>query len=196
MTYLDEHPDAAALGCRMIDGSGNFLPESKRGFPTPRVALFKSIGFDITFSKFEVLQWLLLRAFVRMDIHEVDVLTGAFMLLRKTILDEIGLLDEGFFMYGEDIDISYRIRRAGHKVIYYPHTTIIHFKGESTQKLSSTYVRRFTGRCRCLLKSIIQVSKVFFFDYFSSLASCCEELLLSWVDTCDDLDLLCSNGHS
>ncbi len=76
-------------------------------------------------------------------IHEVEVLSGAFMLIRKSVLDKIGLLDETFFMYGEDIDLSYRIILAGYKNYYYPYTTIIHYKGESTKKGSINYVKMF-----------------------------------------------------
>src|SRR5210317_908242 len=77
------------------------------------------------------------------EIHEVDVLAGAFMLLRKTAIEEVGLLDETFFMYGEDIDLSYRIQLGGYKNYYYPETTIIHYKGESTKKGSLNYVKVF-----------------------------------------------------
>jgi GT2 family glycosyltransferase len=145
VTYLDLHPEAGALGCRMIDGSGHFLPESKRGFPSPRVALFKSLGLSALFPASRYFNEYYLGHLPEFEINEVDVLTGAFMLLRRDVLDKSGLLDEDFFMYGEDIDLSYRIKQVGYSLLYYPETTIIHFKGESTQKDSVAYIRRFYG---------------------------------------------------
>lgn len=145
VSYMDAHPGAGALGCRMIDGSGHYLPESKRGFPSPRVALFKSLGISLLFPRSAYFNEYYLGDLDEMEIHAVDVLTGAFMLLRRKALDRCGLLDEDFFMYGEDIDLSYRIKKSGFEVIYFPLTTIIHFKGESTRKQTVTYIKRFYG---------------------------------------------------
>lgn len=134
VSYMDFHPEAGALGVKMIDGKGNFLPESKRGLPTPWVAFYKIFGISGIFPKSKVFGRYHLSFLDKNKIQEVDVLCGAFMLLRKTVLNQTGLLDETFFMYGEDIDLSYRVQQAGYKVIYYPETTIIHYKGESTKK--------------------------------------------------------------
>ena len=138
--FLDEHPDGGGLGVYMLDGQGQFLPESKRGLPTPWVAFYKIFG----------LAWLLPRSrtFGRYHLgylskdqtHEVDVLSGAFMLIRRKALDKVGLLDEDYFMYGEDIDLSYRLTQGGWKNYYYPGTRIIHYKGESTRRTSINYV--------------------------------------------------------
>jgi O-antigen biosynthesis protein len=138
--YMDATPTAGALGVKMIDGKGHFLPESKRGLPTPQVAFYKMFGFASLFPKSKRFGRYHLGFLNKDEIHEVDVLAGAFMLLRKKTLDEIGLLDEDYFMYGEDIDLSYRITKAGYKNYYFPHTTIIHYKGESTKKASVNYV--------------------------------------------------------
>jgi GT2 family glycosyltransferase len=138
--FMDAHPDAGGLGVNMIDGKGNFLPESKRGLPTPDVAFYKVFGLSKLFPKSKVFGKYHLGYLNRDEIHEVDVLSGAFMMLRKTVLDETGLLDEAFFMYGEDIDLSYRITQAGYKNYYFPKTRIIHYKGESTKKGSVNYV--------------------------------------------------------
>jgi len=138
--FMDAHPDAGGLGCKMIDGKGEFLPESKRGLPTPQVAFFKMFGLSKIFPKSKVFGRYHLGFLSNEEVHEVDVLAGAFMLLRKETLDKIGLLDETFFMYGEDIDLSYRITKGGYKNYYFPDTTIIHYKGESTKKTSVNYV--------------------------------------------------------
>lgn len=138
--FMDATPDAGALGVKMIDGKGKFLPESKRGLPTPQVAFYKMFGLSALFPKSKRFGRYHLGFLPKNEVHKVDVLAGAFMLLRKKTLDEIGLLDEDYFMYGEDIDLSYRITKAGYFNYYFPDTTIIHYKGESTKKSSVNYV--------------------------------------------------------
>ncbi len=138
--FMDEHPDAGGLGVKMIDGKGRFLPESKRGLPTPEVAFYKIFGLSKLFPRSKKFGKYHLTYLNKEETHVVDVLSGAFMLLRQECLDKSGLLDETFFMYGEDIDMSYRITLAGYKNYYLPDTTIIHYKGESTKKGSVNYV--------------------------------------------------------
>lgn len=140
LDYMDEHPGAGALGVKMLDGKGKFLPESKRGLPTPAVAFYKIFGLSALFPKSKRFGRYHLGYLAENEINTVDVLPGAFMLIRKSALDKTGLLDEDFFMYGEDIDLSYRITRAGYSNIYFPDTRIIHYKGESTKKSSLNYV--------------------------------------------------------
>ena len=141
--FMDEHKDCGGLGVMMLDGKGNFLPESKRGLPTPSVAFYKVFGLAALFPKSKTFGKYHLGYLDKNKTHEVDVLAGAFMLIRKSVLDKIGLLDETFFMYGEDIDLSYRITLAGYKNYYFPETRIIHYKGESTKKSSVNYVLVF-----------------------------------------------------
>jgi len=141
--FMDEKKDCGALGVMMLDGKGNFLPESKRGLPTPLVAFYKIFGLSFLFPKSKTFGKYHLGFLDKNKIHEVDVLAGAFMLVRKSVLDKIGLLDETFFMYGEDIDLSYRITQAGYKNYYFSETRIIHYKGESTKKSSVNYVLVF-----------------------------------------------------
>ncbi len=141
--FMDNHPNAGALGVKMYDGKGVFLPESKRGLPTPATAFYKMTGLSALFPRSKIFNHYYLGHLDNDETQEIEVLSGAFMLLRKSVLDEIGLLDETFFMYGEDIDLSYRILKAGYKNYYYPHTRIIHYKGESTKKGSLNYVRIF-----------------------------------------------------
>ncbi len=140
ISFMDATPDAGAVGVKMIDGKGKFLPESKRGLPTPLVAFYKMFGFSALFPKSKKFGRYHLGYLDNNETHAVDVLAGAFMMLRKTTLDKTGLLDEDYFMYGEDIDLSYRITKAGYKNYYFPDTTIIHYKGESTKKSSVNYV--------------------------------------------------------
>ena len=143
LAFMDAHPDAGAMGVRLIDGSGKFLPESKRGFPSPWVAFCKTFGLSSIFSRSPVFNKYYLGYLDEHETNEVDVLAGCFMFIRRTALKKAGLLDEAFFMYGEDIDLSYRITKAGFKNYYYPGTSIIHYKGESTKKGSLNYVRTF-----------------------------------------------------
>lgn len=138
--FMDATPDAGGLGVKMIDGKGIFLPESKRGLPTPLVAFFKMSGLSRLFPRSRLFGRYHLGFLDNDKTHPVDVLAGAFMLVRKSVFDRIGLLDETFFMYGEDIDLSYRITQAGYRNYYFPETTIIHYKGESTKKTSVNYV--------------------------------------------------------
>ena len=141
--FMDEHPEAGALGVKMLDGNGGFLPESKRGLPTPGVAFYKVFGLSALFPRSRVFGRYHLGFIDRDQVHEVEVLSGAFMFIRRLALDQVGLLDEDYFMYGEDIDLSYRILRGGFKNYYFPHTRIIHYKGESTKKSSVNYVLMF-----------------------------------------------------
>lgn len=141
--FMDTHEDAGALGVKMFDGQGEFLPESKRGFPSPSTAFYKMSGLSSIFPKSKVFNQYHLGFLDSDEIHEVDVLSGAFMLLRQKTLKQVGLLDEDYFMYGEDIDLSYRIKKSGYKNYYFPHAPIIHFKGESTKKSSLNYVLVF-----------------------------------------------------
>ncbi len=141
--FMDRRPQAGGLGCRMIDGAGIYLPESKRGFPTPWVAFCKSAGLGRLFPHSARFNGYYLGNLSPEESHPVEVLAGAFMLLRRSVLEKTGFLDEAFFMYGEDIDLSYRVVQAGFKNWYCADTTIIHYKGESTKKGSLNYVRVF-----------------------------------------------------
>jgi GT2 family glycosyltransferase len=145
LQYLDTHPDAGALGMRMLDGSGDFLRESKRGFPDPVTALYKLTGLATLFPRSPVFARYHMGHLDPAQVHETDVLAGAFMMVRRAVIERTGGFDEDYFMYGEDIDLSYRIRRAGWKNIYFPLCPILHFKGESTRKGSLNYVRMFYG---------------------------------------------------
>ena len=141
--WMDEHPQGGGLGVRMVDGSGKFLPESKRGIPFPMTSFYKISGLYRLFPHSSSINHYYLGNLSEMENNEVEILSGAYMFMRKKALDEVGLLDEDFFMYGEDIDLSWRILKGGYKNYYLADTRIIHYKGESTKKGSLNYVYVF-----------------------------------------------------
>ena len=140
LEFLDHNVDVGGLGVKMIDGKGEFLPESKRGLPTPWVAFYKIFGLSSIFRKSRKFGRYHLSYLDKNKNHQIEILSGAYMLMRKSALDKVGFLDEKFFMYGEDIDLSYRLIKAGYLNYYYSDTSIIHYKGESTKKSSVNYV--------------------------------------------------------
>lgn len=143
LRFFETHTDAGAIGVKMIDGSGKFLKESKRGFPSAPTSFFKLTGLTAMFPRSAFFARYYLGHLDEHSNHIVDVLSGAFMMIRKDVLDITGGFDERYFMYGEDIDLSYTIQKAGYRNYYYADTTIIHFKGESTRKLSLRYIMLF-----------------------------------------------------
>ncbi|NNF36561.1 MAG: glycosyltransferase family 2 protein, partial [Saprospiraceae bacterium] len=130
-----------ALGVRMVDGRGKYLPESKRSFPTPINALLKLTGLDR--SNLKMGTPYNLNHLNENEENYIDVLCGAFFMVKREVLNIVKGFDDDFFMYGEDIDLSLRIKKAGYKILYYPETSIIHFKGESHGKKDFKYYSRF-----------------------------------------------------
>jgi O-antigen biosynthesis protein len=144
VTYMDTHPDAGALGPRIIDGKGQFAPDSKKSFPSLSVAIFKTTGINKLFSKSPYINKYYAVHIAEHEIAAVDVLSGCCMLVRsKAMTVAGGPFDEDYFMYCEDVDLSYRIQKAGYKNIYFPEVDLIHYKGESTRKMTLSYVRIF-----------------------------------------------------
>ena len=135
--YIKSKHDCGALGVKMIDGSGSFLKESKRGFPGASASFFRLSGLTFLFPKSKIISAYYAGHLSKDESHEIDIIAGAFFMTRKEILDKVGGFDPQFFMYGEDIDLSYRIKLAGYKNYYFSQTSIIHFKGESTKKGNS-----------------------------------------------------------
>ena len=142
INFLEEHSMAGALGVKMLDENNHILKESKRGFPTPLVSFWKLSGITKLFPQSGFFSRYYLGHLDNDSIHEVEVLSGAFMLVKKEVLDKTGGFDERFFMYAEDIDLSYRIIQSGYKNYYFPKTTILHYKGASTTK-DFKYVKLF-----------------------------------------------------
>ncbi|MEZ5055818.1 MAG: glycosyltransferase [Saprospiraceae bacterium] len=143
INFMDQHPEVGGLGVKMVDGSGQFLPESKRGFPSPWVAFCKATGLSGFFKNSKTFNGYHLGYLSNNESYPVDVLSGAYMFMSRKALEKSGYLDETFFMYGEDIDLSYRIKKAGYENYYLAETSIIHYKGESTKKGSLNYVKAF-----------------------------------------------------
>lgn len=170
LAFMDAHPEAGGLGIRMLDGKGNFLPESKRGLPTPAVAFYKIFGLAKLFPRSEKFGQYHLSFLDKNKNHQVDILSGAFMLMRKSALDKVGLLDETFFMYGEDIDLSYRLTQGGYKNYYFAESSIIHYKGESTKKSSVNYVIVFYKAMAIFAKKHFSHGRARAFHFFIYLA--------------------------
>ena len=166
MQFFKTQEKIGALGIHMVDGSGNFLKESKRAFPSPLTSLFKLSGLARLFPRSKIFARYHLGHLPENENHEVDVLAGAFMMMPKKVLDEIGNFDERFFMYGEDVDLSYRIQQAGYKNYYFAESSIIHFKGESTKRGSLNYVRLFYKAMSLFVKKHYSGGKAGFFIFF------------------------------
>lgn len=141
--FIENNKDCGALGVKMIDGKGNFLPESKRALPFPKVAFYKMSGLSSLFPKSKTFGKYHLGFLDENKNHEVEVLSGAFMFFKADLLKKIGGFDKDYFMYGEDIDLSYQVLKQGYKNYYLADTSIIHYKGESTKKGSLNYVKVF-----------------------------------------------------
>lgn len=133
LRFMEEHPKAGGAGVMMHNADGSLAPESRRALPTPWVSCLKMLGFTKRYYMSH-LPW--------DQPSRIEVISGAFCFLRKKALDEVGLLDEDFFMYGEDIDLSYRLMKGGWENWYLPYP-ITHFKGKSTQKSDYRYVHIF-----------------------------------------------------
>lgn len=142
--YMDAHPEAGSIGPKLLDGKGQFAPDGKKSFPSLSVAIFKTTGINKVFSKSPYFNKYYAVHIGDDETAAVDVLSGCCMLVRTSVLPKIGgAFDEDYFMYCEDVDLSYRIQKAGYQNIYFPEATLIHYKGESTRKATLSYVRIF-----------------------------------------------------
>lgn len=144
LDFVGKHTDAGAVGFRMLDGSGKYLPESKRGYPGVWASFCKMTGLTALFPHSRILAGYYAGHLPAEDVNKVQVLSGACMLCKRAALESCGGFDERYFMYAEDIDLSYRIAALGYSLYYYPLVSIIHFKGESTVK-DSRYIKQFYG---------------------------------------------------
>ncbi|WP_407557789.1 glycosyltransferase family 2 protein [Winogradskyella sp. 4-2091] len=153
LKFSNAKQNLGIVGCQLIDGTGNYLPESKRNVPTPKVALKKVLGkVDDYYAN-------------NIDSDKtgkVDILVGAFMWLKKEVYEAVKGFDESYFMYGEDIDLSYKIKKAGYDNYYFGETTVIHFKGESTFK-DAKYAKRFYGAMQIFYKKHFKQNMLFNF---------------------------------
>jgi len=154
LQFASDKEKIGAVGVKFIDGSGHFLPECKRGIPTPKVAFGKLFGFPKS-----AIDTYYATHLNENEIGKIDILTGAFMLLKKTVYQEVNGFDEDYFMYGEDIDLSYKIIKKGYPNYYFGKTKIIHYKGESTTK-DKKYIKRFYGAMEIFYKKHFKVNPV------------------------------------
>jgi len=157
--FMNLNPDAGALGVRMVNGKGGFLSESKRSFPTAATAFFKTFGLSFLFPGSKVLNRYYLPHIESFKTSLTEVISGAFMFIRQETLNKAGLLDEDFFMYGEDIDLSYRLLKTGYNNYYFPDTQITHFKGKSTSKEGFADILHFYKAMRIYVKKRVKERK-------------------------------------
>ena len=170
ISFFKEKNDCGALGVRMIDGSGNFLAESKRSFPSPFISMFKLIGLASLFPRSPFFNKYALGNLKENKIYEIEVLAGAFIMTTKNILQTLNGFDETFFMYGEDIDLSYRIQQLGYKNYYLGTISILHFKGESSRRAGINYVKMFYSAMSVFVKKHYPKWQGFVFSFFIQLA--------------------------
>ncbi|MDR2966330.1 MAG: glycosyltransferase family 2 protein [Methanobacteriaceae archaeon] len=143
LDYIKKNIDVGVIGSKVILSDGTLDKACRRSFPEPKNSFYRLFGLAKLFPNNKKFNQYNLSYLDENGIYEVDSLTGAFMLLRKVAIDQVGLLDEDFFMYGEDIDYCYRIKKAGWKIIYYGNSEIIHYKGSSSKKKKSKLIYEF-----------------------------------------------------
>ena len=142
IAFMDNNADAGACGVYMLRTDGTFAPESRRALPTPFVAFCKMSGLSNLFPKSRTFGRYYMQYLDKEETNPIEIISGAYMMLRHKTIKKTGALDEDFFMYGEDIDLSYRILKSGYRNYYLP-LRILHYKGESTNKSSYRYVHTF-----------------------------------------------------
>jgi len=154
------------VGCKLIDGTGNFLPESKRGIPTPFVAFTKIFGLYKIFPGIKSFGKYYASHIKENETGKIEILVGAFMVMKRDLYQEIGGFDERYFMYGEDIDLSFSALKKGKSNYYFHETTVLHYKGESTVK-DGTYMKRFQQGMDLFYQKNMKSS--LFFSFFMKL---------------------------
>lgn len=161
ISFFESHPDAGAVGVRLMDIQKNFLKESKRGLPTPSASFYKLFGLSALFPRSKIFSKYYKGYLPEKAINPVDVLSGAFMMIRKHVFEKLNGFDDRFFMYGEDIDLSLRILQAGYKNYYLGTISVMHLKGGSTSH-NYKYVKDFYGAMNLFVKKHYR-SKPFLF---------------------------------
>lgn len=163
LAFAERQNDLGIIGVKLIDGTGNFLPESKRGTPTPFVAFTKIAGLYKLFPKSHIFGKYYAQHLAENETGEIEILVGAFMVMKRRLYLEVGGFDENCFMYSDDIDLSYMVLKAGKSNYYFHETSVIHYKGESTIR-DGTYMKRFQEAMDFFYKKHFRTS--FFFDAF------------------------------
>lgn len=160
LAFAKSKTDLGIVGCKLIDGSGNFLPESKRGIPTPWVAFTKIFGLYKLFPKSSFFNKYYAQHLGENQTGKVDILVGAFMVMKRELYNELGGFDENCFMYADDIDLSYRALQNGKSNYYFAETTVIHYKGESTTR-DQKYMKHFQDAMQFFYKKHFRKSFIF-----------------------------------
>lgn len=160
LAFARSKQDLGIVGCKLIDGTGNFLPESKRGVPTPWVAFTKIFGLYKLFPKSSLFNKYYAQHLSENQTGKVDILVGAFMVMKRDLYLEVGGFDENCFMYSDDIDLSYMVLKSGKSNYYFHETSVIHYKGESTVR-DGTYMKRFREAMQFFYKKHFGGSVVF-----------------------------------
>ena len=168
LAFAEKQNNLGIVGCKLIDGSGNFLPESKRGIPTPFVALTKIFGLYQLFPNWELFNRYYAQHLSENETGKVDILVGAFMIMKRDLYNEIGGFDENCFMYSDDIDLSYLALKSGKSNFYFHETSVIHYKGESTVK-DGLYMKRFRDAMQFFYKKHYKSSSLF--DFFMKIGA-------------------------
>jgi GT2 family glycosyltransferase len=168
LAFAEKQENLGIVGCKLIDGSGNFLPESKRGIPTPFVALTKIFGLYKLFPSWELFNRYYAQHLSENETGKVDILVGAFMIMKRNLYNEIGGFDENCFMYSDDIDLSFMALKSGKNNYYFHETSVIHYKGESTVK-DGLYMKRFREAMQFFYKKHYKSSPLF--DFFMKIGT-------------------------
>ena len=168
LAFAEKQKNLGIVGCKLIDGTGNFLPESKRGTPTPWVAITKIFGLYQFFPKSSVFNRYYAQHISENETGKVDILVGAFMVMKRDLYIEVGGFDENCFMYSDDIDLSYMVLKKGKSNYYFHETSAIHYKGESTIK-DGLYMKRFREAMQFFYKKHFKMS--FLFDFFMKIGA-------------------------
>lgn len=164
ISFFETHADAGAIGVRMTDGEGNFLKESKRGLPTPASSFYKLFGFTSIFPKSKTFAKYYEGHLPENENNAVQVLSGAFMMIRREVFERVNGFDEDFFMYGEDIDLSVRINKSGYTNYYLGKISITHLKGGSTT-YDAKYVNDFYGAMKLFVKKHYRGRSSFYISF-------------------------------
>jgi len=203
VAFMDTHSRCGAMGVRMLDGRGHFLPESKRGLPTLFRSFCRFSGLSSLFPKSKILAGYYMGHLPADETAAVEILSGAFMVLRREAIEKVGGFDEIFFMYGEDIDLSWRIHQSGFVNYYEPNISIVHFKGESTAKdqryvkmfygaMELFYNKHFGGKRRGIIQNIVlvMIEVLGFLSWLRHLLPCKTQVDSSYLLKKNDIDVL------
>lgn len=161
--YMESNPDIGTAGCKVLNIDGTFQSACRRGFPTPWASFCKLFGLQKLFPQFKLFARYNLNYLDEDETNDVDALIGAFMFARTDVLKQVNGFDETFFMYGEDLDLCYRIKEAGFRVSYYPKTTIVHFKGESSKRSTLNETKHFYEAMEIFARKHYGKSTLFYF---------------------------------